>query len=98
LLALSAENKFREDLYPLAIVHVYLPRLNERREDIPLLLAHFLQGAAQRFQRPLPEWSAAEMQLWQQRDWVGNVRELRNFADKLVLESLICRVRTRVSM
>lgn len=86
LLALSAENKFREDLYfRLAIVHVYLPRLNDRREDIPLLLAHFLQGAAQRFQRSLPEWSAAEMQLWQQRDWVGNVRELRNFADKLVL-------------
>lgn len=86
LLALSAENKFREDLYfRLAIVHVYLPRLNDRREDIPLLLAHFLQGAAQRFQRPLPEWSAVEMQVWQQRDWVGNVRELRNFADKLVL-------------
>jgi two-component system C4-dicarboxylate transport response regulator DctD len=86
LLALSAEGKFREDLYyRIGVVSIDLPRLAERREDIPLLLAHFVEGAAMRFQRPMPAWTAAEMAQWQSRDWPGNVRELRNFADRLVL-------------
>ena len=62
-----------------------LPRLADRREDIPLLLAHFVQGAALRYQRPVPQWSLAQMAEWQAREWPGNVRELRNFADRLVL-------------
>jgi two-component system, NtrC family, C4-dicarboxylate transport response regulator DctD len=86
LRALSAEGKFREDLYyRLGVVSVDLPRLNERREDIPLLLAHFVQRAALHYQKPLPQWSTADIAQWQQRDWPGNVRELRNFADQLVL-------------
>lgn len=86
LLALAAQNQFREDLYfRLAIVQLALPRLQDRREDIPLLLAHFVQLSAQRFARPVPAWTPAQMQLWQQKDWPGNVRELRNFADQLVL-------------
>lgn len=83
---LSSEGKFREDLYyRLGVISVDLPRLNDRREDIPLLLAHFVQRAALRYQKTPPVWSAAEMAHWQQRDWPGNVRELRNFADQLVL-------------
>ena len=83
---LSTEGKFREDLYyRLGVVSVDLPRLNDRREDIPLLLAHFVQRAALRYQKAAPPWSAADMAQWQQRDWPGNVRELRNFADQLVL-------------
>lgn len=83
---LSTEGKFREDLYyRLGVVSVHLPRLNDRREDIPLLLAHFVQRAALRYQKPAPTWSALEMAQWQRRDWPGNVRELRNFADQLVL-------------
>lgn len=83
---LSNEGKFREDLYyRLGVVSVDLPRLNARREDIPLLLAHFVQRAALRYQKPVPAWTAQEMAQWQQRDWPGNVRELRNFADQLVL-------------
>lgn len=86
LLALSAEGRFREDLYyRIGVVSIDLPRLAERREDIPLLLAHFLEGAALRFQRPVPVWNAAEIAQWQTREWPGNVRELRNFADRLVL-------------
>ncbi|PUA18675.1 sigma-54 dependent transcriptional regulator [Glaciimonas sp. PCH181] len=86
LLELSAAGKFREDLYyRIGVVSIGLPRLSERREDIPLLLAYFAQGAAVRYQRPLPEWSPADMTQWQARDWPGNVRELRNFADRLVL-------------
>jgi two-component system C4-dicarboxylate transport response regulator DctD len=86
LLKLSAEGKFREDLYyRIGVVSIDLPRLADRREDIPLLLAHFAQQAAIRYQRPVPQWSAAQMADWQARDWPGNVRELRNFADRVVL-------------
>jgi len=86
LLQLSAQGAFREDLYyRIGVVSIDLPRLADRREDIPLLLAHFVQGASIRYQRPAPPWSAAQMVQWQARDWPGNVRELRNFADRLVL-------------
>ncbi|GIZ50973.1 sigma-54-dependent transcriptional regulator [Noviherbaspirillum aridicola] len=86
LLALSAQGSFREDLYyRIGVVGIDLPRLADRREDIPLLLGHFIQAAALRYQRPPVEWSPAQMAAWQARDWPGNVRELRNFADRLVL-------------
>ncbi len=86
LLALSAEGKFREDLYyRLSVVSLNLPRLSERRQDIPLLLAYFVQKAALRYQKSVPAWQNSQIELWKQRDWPGNVRELRNFADKLVL-------------
>ncbi|MGB9988492.1 sigma-54-dependent transcriptional regulator [Massilia sp. SM-13] len=86
LLQLSAEGKFREDLYyRIGVVSIDLPRLNERRDDIPLLLAHFVQEAAARYGRPLPQWSASDMAAWQAADWPGNVRELRNFAERLTL-------------
>jgi two-component system C4-dicarboxylate transport response regulator DctD len=86
LLQLSASGVFREDLYyRLSVVSIGLPQLSQRREDIPLLLAHFVQAAALRQQRALPTWNAAQMVRWQSRDWPGNVRELRNVAERLVL-------------
>lgn len=86
LLALSADGRFREDLYyRIGVVSINLPKLSERRQDIPLLLTHFAEAAAIRYQRPVPRWSAAQMAEWQAREWPGNVRELRNFADRLVL-------------
>ncbi|MFZ6872550.1 sigma-54-dependent transcriptional regulator [Undibacterium sp. Di27W] len=86
LLKLSAQGQFREDLYyRLSVITIHLPKLNERREDIPLLLSYFVQRAALRYQKEVPLWSAARMQQWMQADWQGNVRELRNFADQLVL-------------
>ncbi|RJF97756.1 sigma-54-dependent transcriptional regulator [Noviherbaspirillum saxi] len=86
LLELSTQGRFREDLYyRIGVVNIELPRLAERRDDIPLLLAHFVQGAAIRYQRPVPGWTQAQIAGWQARDWPGNVRELRNFADRLVL-------------
>ncbi len=86
LLRLSAQGAFREDLYyRIGVVSIDLPRLVERREDIPMLLAHFAQGAAIRYQRPVPQWSTAQMAQWQARALPGNVRELRNFSDRLVL-------------
>ncbi|WP_332856032.1 sigma-54-dependent transcriptional regulator [Duganella sp. S19_KUP01_CR8] len=86
LLQLSAQGQFREDLYyRIGVVSIDLPRLRDRRDDIPLLLAHFAAEAAARYHRPLPDWSAQQMAQWQAADWPGNVRELRNFAERLVL-------------
>ena len=86
LLKLAGEGQFREDLYyRIGVVSIDLPALNQRSEDIPLLLAHFCQAASVRYRREVPPWSSAQMQQWQQRDWPGNVRELRNFADRWVL-------------
>jgi two-component system, NtrC family, C4-dicarboxylate transport response regulator DctD len=86
LLDLSRQNLFREDLYfRLSVVSIDLPPLRQRRDDIPLLLAYFMQSSAMRFQRPVPAWTAAQMAQWQARHWQGNVRELRNYADRWVL-------------
>jgi len=86
LLALSAKGQFREDLYyRVSVVSLDLPALAQRRDDIPLLLNYFVQAAAERFKRPVPELGAAQLLEYQQREWRGNVRELRNFADRLVL-------------
>lgn len=87
LLNISAQGRFREDLYyRIGVVAIDLPRLRDRPDDIPLLLAHFTQDAARKFGRPLPHWSAQQMAQWQAQEWPGNVRELRNFAERLVLD------------
>jgi len=86
LLTLAAQGGFREDLYyRIGVVSIELPRLRERRDDIPLLLAHFMCAAALRYGRDAAVWTPQDMAQWQQRDWPGNVRELRNFADRWVL-------------
>ena len=86
LLKMSTAGSFRADLYyRIGVVSVDLPRLAERRDDIPSLLAHFVQRAALHYQLPMPRWTPAQMAQWQAREWPGNVRELRNFADRLVL-------------
>lgn len=86
LLQMSAQGRFREDLYyRISVMCVDLPPLNQRREDIALLLGYFVQMAALRYQLPLPHWTPVQMARWQSQEWPGNVRELRNFADRLVL-------------
>jgi len=86
LLQRAREQRFRSDLYyRLNVVTVDLPPLRERREDIPLLIEHFMLLAASRFQRPPPVLGAAQLQRLAAHDWPGNVRELRNAADCLVL-------------
>jgi len=86
LKALSDAGGFRADLYyRLNVVTIDLPPLRERREDIPLLMAHFLREAATRFGRELPAWSAADLARWQAHDWPGNVRELKHAAERFCL-------------
>ena len=81
-----ARGDFRQDLYyRLNVVTLQIPPLRERRADIPLLFAHFLKRAADRFGRPLPEIGAAERDWLLSHDWPGNVRELLHFADRVAL-------------
>jgi len=83
---LSDEGRFRSDLYyRLNVVTIDMPALRDRREDIPVLLQHFTSMASARFNRPQPTWTSQQMRRWMEADWRGNVRELRNFADRLVL-------------
>jgi two-component system C4-dicarboxylate transport response regulator DctD len=78
--------KFREDLfYRLNVVTIRIPPLRERREDIPLLFAHYLGHASRRFQRDIPEMPASIKQHVMTHDWPGNVRELAHFAERMVL-------------
>jgi DNA-binding NtrC family response regulator len=86
LLARAQAGNFRADLvYRLNVVNIQLPPLRERRDDIPVLLEHFMLLAASRFGRPQPKVSPAHMRQLMARDWSGNVRELRNVADAMVL-------------
>jgi two-component system nitrogen regulation response regulator NtrX len=83
-----AAGRFREDLYyRLAVVPIHVPPLRERREDIPLLVAHFvglLTGAAGIAPRAMGEDALARLQAL---DWPGNVRELRNTIERLLILS-----------
>ncbi len=86
LLEKSRQGSFRSDLYyRLNVVTIDLPPLRERREDIPLLMEHFLLLAASRYSLAVPTVSAAQLRTLMAHHWPGNVRELRNVADCLVL-------------
>ncbi len=81
-----AAGKFREDLwYRLQIVPISIPPLRERAEDIPLLIESFLEHFTTRHKRRRKTLSAEAMQLCQRFPWPGNVRQLRNVMERLVL-------------
>ena len=80
------EGRFRADLlYRLETVRLRIPPLRERRADVPLLFAWFLGEAAERFGRARPLIDPAMEARLVTDEWVGNVRELRNFATRVVL-------------
>jgi len=82
----AIRTKFREDLfYRLNVVTIRIPPLRERRDDIPLLFAHYLGHASRRFHRDIPEMPASIKQYVMTHDWPGNVRELAHFAERVVL-------------
>ena len=86
LLALSSINHFRDDLYyRLGVMVLEIPPLRERREDIPLLFEHFVVRAAAEYNRPIPDISPAQRHDLMSRPWGGNVRELRNVAERFTL-------------
>ncbi|MFZ4436395.1 MAG: sigma-54-dependent transcriptional regulator [Flavobacterium psychrophilum] len=78
--------RFREDLYHrLAVILIPVPTLNDRRDDIPLLLSHFATKIAQEQGNAPKEFSAAAIELLQAYDWTGNIRELRNVVERLII-------------
>jgi DNA-binding NtrC family response regulator len=88
LLQLVREGRFREDLYHrLNVIAISLPPLRERREDVPLLLEHYLRRFSQENGRPLPRFSTAALKLLIDYDWPGNVRELENVVERAVVLS-----------
>jgi len=81
-----AEGRFREDLYHrLAVILIKVPSLNDRREDIPLLIEHFSTKITQEQGIVQKEFSKKAIQLLQEYDWTGNIRELRNVIERLII-------------
>ena len=81
-----SEGNFREDLYHrLAVIPVAVPSLNDRREDIPLLVEHFLNLLSEDHSIVKPEVEDSAMKLISKADWTGNVRELRNVVERLLI-------------
>src|SRR5216110_2077400 len=81
---LVAEGKFREDLYyRLNVLPVTLPPLRERREDVPVLMEHFLERYFRRRNEDVPAVSDAVNQAFMRYSWPGNVRELENACERI---------------
>lgn len=85
-----AEGRFREDLYHrLAVILIHVPSLNDRRDDIPVLAEHFLTMVCSEHGIPRKSFSEDALLALQQTDWSGNIRELRNIVERLVI---LCNV------
>jgi DNA-binding NtrC family response regulator len=86
LLDRIADQSFREDLYyRLNVIHIEVPPLRERREDVPVLLNHFLRTFSEAHQGPVPEVTGEALRCLEAYPWPGNIRELKNVAERLVL-------------
>ncbi|MDB4168293.1 sigma-54 dependent transcriptional regulator [Polaribacter sp.] len=78
--------RFREDLYHrLAVILIKVPALNDRRDDIPLLVAFFSSKIAKEQGTPLKTFSKNALKKLQAYDWTGNIRELRNVVERLII-------------
>ena len=83
-----AEGRFREDLYHrLAVILIKVPALNDRREDIPLLISHFAKKISQEQGTAQKDFASKAIKLLQDYDWTGNIRELRNVVERLIILS-----------
>jgi two-component system response regulator HydG len=80
------DGTFRPDLfYRLNVFHIELPPLRDRREDIPLLVEHFVRKFALAMNKPITRIAAAAMSQLQQQTWMGNVRELENAVERAMV-------------
>jgi DNA-binding NtrC family response regulator len=83
-----AEGRFREDLYHrLSVIVLKVPSLTERSGDIPMLTEYFLEKVCEDYGRPLKKIEPAAVKLLQKQPWTGNIRELRNVVERLVILS-----------
>jgi len=80
--------KFRLDLYHrLSVILIHVPSLNDRRDDIPLLVEHFLKELSEEYKQPSKEIEPAAVKALQAYNWTGNIRELRNVVERLIILS-----------
>ncbi|OIQ16212.1 MAG: response regulator [Flavobacterium sp. MedPE-SWcel] len=80
------EGRFREDLYHrLAVILVKVPALNDRRDDIPVLIEHFAEKIAGEQGSAPKKFADKAVKLLQEYDWTGNIRELRNVVERLII-------------
>ena len=88
LRALVSDGRFQEDLYyRLNVIPIHIPPLRERREDIPVLVEHFITKHAQRAGKRIDGIAPGVMEALQSSDWPGNVRELENTMERAVVLS-----------
>ncbi len=81
-----AEGRFREDLYHrLAVILIKVPALNDRREDIPMLISHFALKISEEQGSSVKIFTKQAVKLLQEYDWTGNIRELRNVVERLII-------------
>jgi transcriptional regulator with GAF, ATPase, and Fis domain len=82
------EKAFRLDLYHrLSVIIIHVPSLNERREDIPALVGHFLQQICSEYGIPVKTMEKQAMEALRKNNWTGNIRELRNVVERLIILS-----------
>jgi DNA-binding NtrC family response regulator len=82
------EKNFRLDLYHrLSVILIHVPALNDRKEDIPLLIDHFLKTINEEYRHPEKKIEQSAIEALQQYNWTGNIRELRNIIERLVIMS-----------
>ena len=78
--------KFREDLYHrLSVIEIYVPPLDERKEDIQLLVSHFAKVISEEHGTAQKEFSADAVKALENFSWTGNIRELRNVVERLII-------------
>lgn len=81
-----AEGRFREDLYHrLSVIEIFVPPLDERKDDIPPLIEHFTKIIAQEQNSAPKKFSEEAINLLQKLSWTGNIRELRNIVERLII-------------
>lgn len=79
-------SRFREDLYHrLSVIEIYVPSLDERKEDIKLLIAHFAKVIAEEHGNAMSEFSDEAIKQLEKFEWTGNIRELRNVVERLII-------------
>ena len=81
-----AEGRFREDLYHrLAVIIIHVPKLIERKEDIPLLTNHFIELISKEQGLEMKNFTKEAMKKLDNYSWTGNIRELRNVVERLMI-------------
>ena len=92
------KGKFREDLYHrLAVIPIRVPGLNDRREDIPALIEHFIEGICNEYGTAPKKIETSAVKDLQKVNWTGNIRELRNVVERLIILSGKSITKTDVS-